>query len=285
MLKRLLRLLLTFCCSAAAAERVVSLSPNLTETIVQLGAEDQLVGRSNACNHPESLRKLPVVGFLGTPEIEPLLATRPTLVVVEALPDNAHRERLRELGIRLEVFPSATLDDYFRTLARLGALLGKEKEAREEIEKGKRRISAWMADNAQRAEKEPPKVLVVIGVSPVVTAGKNSFLTPLLELAGGRNVASGVNKNYFNCSFEQIVLWQPDVIFAPGLPEGELRELKTSPAWNLLPAVRDDRIFTKFDAELVYRLGPRIFDGIEQLRGILKASASNRRTQSESRVE
>lgn len=89
----------------------------------------------------------------------------------------------------LEAFPAVTLDDYFRNLARLGALLGKEKEAREEAGRAKQLIAAWKADDAALTEKERPKVLVIIGVSPVVTAGKNSFLTPLIKLAGGRNVA------------------------------------------------------------------------------------------------
>ena len=119
-MKPLFWIVLTICVSATAAERVASLSPNLTETVVRLGAEDQLVGRSSACDYPESVRKLPVVGRFGVPALEPLLATRPTLVIAETLRNDADAERLRELGVRLEAFPAVTLDDYFRNLARLG---------------------------------------------------------------------------------------------------------------------------------------------------------------------
>ena len=66
-MKPLFWIVLTICVSATAAERVASLSPNLTETVVRLGAEDQLVGRSSACDYPESVRKLPVVGRFGVP--------------------------------------------------------------------------------------------------------------------------------------------------------------------------------------------------------------------------
>ena len=284
-MKPLFWIVLTICVSATAAERVASLSPNLTETVVRLGAEDQLVGRSSACDYPESVRKLPVVGRFGVPALEPLLATRPTLVIAETLRNDADAERLRELGVRLEAFPAVTVDDYFRNLARLGALLGKEKEAREEAGRAKQLIAAWKADDAALTEKERPKVLVIIGVSPVVTAGKNSFLTPLIKLAGGRNVAGKVDKNYFSCSFEQVVLWQPEVILAPGLSPELLRELKKSPGWDLLPAVKNGRVVTGFDAGLAYRLGPRTFDGIAQLREILRPPASVRHTQPQSRAE
>ena len=115
-MKPLFWIVLTICVSATAAERVASLSPNLTETVVRLGAEDQLVGRSSACDYPESVRKLPVVGRFGVPALEPLLATRPTLVIAETLRNDADAERLRELGVRLEAFPAVTLDDYFRNV-------------------------------------------------------------------------------------------------------------------------------------------------------------------------
>ena len=252
--------------TAAGAERVVSLSPNLTEIIVRLGAEEQLVGRSEFCDYPESVKTIPVVGRFGVPSLEPLLAVRPTLVVTEALRDPAAEERLRELGIRCELFPSRSFDDYFSHLERLGKLLGKESEARREIARGNAPVARWRQANLAVPPEKRPRVLVIIGVSPVVTAGKQSFLTRMIELAGGRNCAAEVDRNYFNCSFEQIQLWQPEVILAPGLPSELLRTLENSPGWSSLPAVQNRRILTGMDADLLYRLGPRSFDGIESLR-------------------
>jgi len=103
----------------------------------------------------------------------------------------------------------------------------------------------------------------------VITAGKQSFLTSVIELAGGRNPAADVDRSYFRCSFEKIVLWQPDVILAPGLPPERLRRLEKAPGWSGLPAVKNGRVITDFDSDLLYRLGPRSFDGIAKLREIL----------------
>lgn len=254
----------------AAAERVVSLSPNLTETIVRLGAEEQLAGRSEFCDYPESVKKVPVAGRFGVPALEPLLAVRPTLVVSETLRDRNAAERLRELGIRCEEFPARSFEDYFTNLERLGKLLEKEEESRREIEHGRALIARWEAANSAVPAAKRPAVLVVIGTSPVITAGKQSFLTRLLELAGGRNPAAGVDRNYFSCSFEQILLWRPEVILAPGLPAEQFRELEKTPGWSSLPAVKNKRVITGFDADLLYRLGPRSFDGVEKLRTLLR---------------
>lgn len=272
MKKRLLWVAVSAVLSLAAGERVVSLSPNLTEAIVQLGAEEQLAGRSMSCDYPESVKKIPAVGQFGVPAFELLLAVRPTLVVTETLRDPAVAERLRELGIRCEIFPSRSFEEYFTTLERLGKLLGKEAESRREITAGRARIARWTRLDCGVPREQRPRVLVVIDVSPVVTAGKQSFLTRMMELAGGRNCAEVVDRNYFICSFEQIQLWQPEVIFAPGLSKAMLGTLEQTPGWSSLPAVRNKRIVADLDADLFHRLGPRSFDGIELLREKLKTS-------------
>ncbi len=167
-MKRLLWTAIFAACSLAADERVVSLSPNLTETIVRLGAKEQLVGRSESCDYPESVKQIPVVGRFGVPSLEPLLTARPTLVVSETLRDPAAAERLRELNIRCELFPARTFEEYFSTLERLGKLLGKESEAHREITAGCARIIRWEQANRSTPPDKRPRVLVIIGVSPVV---------------------------------------------------------------------------------------------------------------------
>ncbi|MDR0932803.1 MAG: helical backbone metal receptor [Victivallales bacterium] len=251
------------------AEKIVSLSPNLTEIIFQIGAGDQLVGRSSSCDYPPEVKSLPVVGRFGVPNLEPLLLTRPTLVVSETLRDDNVSKRLRELGIRYEEFPARDFDDYFITLKRLGKLLNQENNADREIREKRKLLAQWEAENRAIPAKERPKVLVIIGVAPIITAGKNSFLTRFIELAGGCNVAGEVEQSYFACSFEQIQLWQVEVILAPGLLPEQLQLLEKSPTWSNIPAVKNKKFFTDFNADLLYRLGSRSFDGIEKLRNII----------------
>lgn len=252
--------------NAPKALRVVSLSPNLTEMVALLGAETMLVGRSSACDRPESVKSLPVVGTLGAPSMEPLVAARPALVVAASL----RQEIPASFGIRVELFPAANFDDYFRNLERLGALLGRREEAEQAVARARRKLEAWREADAGLPECRRPKVLVVIGDSPVITAGKRSFLTSMIELAGGRNVAAGEERDYFSCSPEQIALWDPDAILAPGLPEKKLRELEQSPGWSGLSAVKRGNVVTDFDPDLLYRLGPRSLDGVEALRERLR---------------
>ncbi len=251
--------------SLLGAERIVSLSPNLTEMIVLLGAEGDLVGRSRACDYPERVKTLPVAGNFGTPAVEPLLALQPTLVVTETLREPEEtKKRLAAFGVRVEVLPAESVGDYLANLEKLGRLTGHETEAKSEIDRVQARIDAWRRADRVRALENRPATLILVGLNPPVTAGKRSYLTELLEFAGLHNLAANRAEKYFRCSPEWIVRMQPEVILYPGGAGAEL------PGWQGVPAVKNGRVITDLDGDLFFRLGPRVFDGVEQLRERLK---------------
>ena len=91
-------LLVSFCCSAVAAppQRIVSLSPNLTEIVFALGLGDKVVGVSSDSDWPAEANSKPKVGTFWQPNIEVIIAAKPDLVVCETfLQQNeaAHRPR------------------------------------------------------------------------------------------------------------------------------------------------------------------------------------------------
>ena len=67
--------------TSAAAERVISLSPNLTEAICLIGGKSLLAGRTDSCTTPSSVTGIPSVGKFLSPSPERIAALAPTLVV------------------------------------------------------------------------------------------------------------------------------------------------------------------------------------------------------------
>ena len=114
----------------SAVEKIVSLSPNLTEIICLLGGIDALCGRSSACDFPEEVRKVPVAGSFGKANPEAVLASGTATVVTAT--DRAPQERalLEQAGIRYLIIPAKSLADYESALRTLGKLLGKNREKR-----------------------------------------------------------------------------------------------------------------------------------------------------------
>ncbi|MGB0646273.1 MAG: hypothetical protein ACPGQS_03805, partial [Bradymonadia bacterium] len=62
--------------------RIVSLSPAATEALFYIGAGEQLVGRTSACNYPESVKQVPQIGSMFPPNPENILRLKPKLVLM-----------------------------------------------------------------------------------------------------------------------------------------------------------------------------------------------------------
>ncbi len=99
-----------------------------------------------------------------------------------------------------------------------------------------------------------------------MTIGNKSFVNDLISYAGGKNIASDLNKEYFNCSVEWIILSNPDVIICPAMKTNRVADILSRDGWQNISAVKKKQIFTGLNDDLIYRLGPRILSGIEELK-------------------
>ena len=93
-------------------ERIVSMSPGITQTLVDLGLEEKIVGRSQFCNGVDE--SVPVVGDYHDVDFERLLTLNPTVVLVQETqaPKNTHLKQLYEGGaFRLHYWPLDSIDD------------------------------------------------------------------------------------------------------------------------------------------------------------------------------
>jgi len=252
---------------ASAGElRVVSLAPNLTEMIFAIGAGDRLVGRTSACNYPPEAAAVPVVGGFGNPSLETLVALAPTLILDVDLADVAAAHKLEQLGLRRENVRCLGIDDVPEALRFLGQRLDRVTPAAELAEQFQREITLLRAQAA--TVTGAPSVLIEIWGDPVTTVGGNSYLSELVELAGGRNVAADVEKEYFQVAPEWVVQRDPEIILCLYMSEaGDARgAVLKRPGWEGIRAVKSGRVYDGFNNDLILRPGPRLLDGIAALR-------------------
>ena len=251
----------------APGERVVSLAPSLTEIVCAIGAGDLLVGRTSACDYPSNiLARVPVIGGFGTPSLELLAAARPTLILDVALGDETVGQKIASLGLRRERVRCASLDDIPEAMITVGRLVRREADALRAADRMRAEIRALRAQAA--AVTRRPKVLVEIWCDPITTVGRRSFLSELISLAGGTNAGDEVDKDYFQVSSEWVVSKVPDVILCLYMSrEGSARKtVRSRDGWQVVPAVRNDRIYDDFDNNMILRPGPRILDSLAALR-------------------
>ena len=259
---------------AAAGLRLVSTAPNLTECVCAIGAGDLLVGRTEACDYPpETVRRVPVTGGFGTPYLEPLLAARPTHVLETVLAEPDVSRRLQALHIPVVHVPCTGLGEIPEALRQLGALAGHLPEARclaGRIEAG---LAAARAEGAALTRR--PRVLLLFAPDTPITAGRNAFISELLELAGGANIGGASAADYYHVSLEWVMLQNPDMILClfetPASDPCTLFASQTG--WSALDAVRRRRVYAMADLNTVSRPGPRVLEGLAQLKDVLSRDA------------
>jgi iron complex transport system substrate-binding protein len=261
---------------ASASSRLVSLAPSLTEIVYLLGQEKRLVGVTRYCNYPQQAAALPKVGGVTDPDIERIVAAAPDLVLCTT--DGNPREKVRtleEIGIPCFAVAPQDLRGIYAAIERIGALLGVEEKARREADALRAR-----ADRAARKSAGPvPSVLFVVSTSPIIAAGKGTFMDELLLMAGGENAASSFSGRYPRLSVEDLLAGKPDIIFIAAMAGVE----KFSPEvtrWKEIPAFRDGEVVS-LDGDMVTRPGPRMVAALEEVSRVLAAWRERRRTAEE----
>lgn len=258
-----------------APQRIVSLIPSATETIVALGAADRLVARTSFDVDP-ALAQLPSVGQGLTPSLELLTTLEPDLVV--AWPDNASRSviaRLERFGVRIYTPQVQTLGDLRQAIGELGALLGLERAA-------DRLIASTDADlravRAAVADRGRPGVFYVVWYEPPMTAGPGTYIDELIAIAGGRNVFADAPGLWPQVSMEEVVRRQPDIVLIAQTEENpiDVERLGSSVGWRELRAVREGRLI-QVEANLYNRPGPRVAMAARRLAALLHPEAIEER--------
>ena len=255
-------------------ERVVSLAPSVTEIVCAVGGGDLLVGRTSACDYPPlTVARIPVIGGFGAPSLERLIAARPTLVLDVDLEDESLAKQLQAAGVRRERIRCKSLDSIPDALLQTGALLHREHAARSLADSLRTQIAALRRDDAGVTNR--PSVYVEIWNDPLTTVGRNTFISDLVHLAGGRNIGDEVEREYYTVSPEWVLARDPDVILCFYMtPDAGVRDqvLRRS-GWQHLGAIRRGAVHDGFDNNVLLRPGPRVLEGIKAIHESLAAGA------------
>jgi iron complex transport system substrate-binding protein len=255
-----------------AVPRLVSLAPNLTELICAVGGADRLVGRTDVCNYPSNLiANIPIVGGFGRPYLEPLLNQQPTLVLDVALADKSIGAALNRLGIARRQIACQRLDDIPRAARLIGQLAGYPADG----EALARRLADGIRTRRDAVTQTPtaqrPTVYVELWD---MTAGRNSFVAELVALAGGHNIGDELAQDYVTVSTEWLLQRDPDLIIClyPGALRTQYAATNKKLGWAALRAVQAGRVYSDFTIDTILRPGPRVLEGLEQLRQVIAAA-------------
>ena len=247
-------------------ERIVSLTPSITEVLFALGAGDHVVAVTDACDYPAEANTKPHVCSWFDPDMDRIVDLRPDLVIGL---ETAHRHLAslcKTKEIRLVLLNPATVTETLADMISLGTLLGIS-EATDSLVKGLKYRLKKLATQVKQIKPEVRlTVLRVLDVEDegLIVAGPKSFQYDVINCAGGINVTSEINEAYPKVKFKLLEKWDPEMIFFCGSDKHYIQSLIANPRWQELAAIRSEQIY-QFDCGLTCRTGPRIVDMAELL--------------------
>ncbi len=243
-------------------DRIVSLSPTATEMLFAIGAGPQVVAVDDQSSYPPEAPKSKLSGF--KPNAEAIAAYAPDLVVLSG-DDNGVVSALTKLKIPALVLGAPKdLEADYAQYATLGKATGHEAEATKTVQQVKDRIAAAVA-SVPKSDK-PLKVYHELDQT-FFSATSTTFIGSVYKLFGLQNIADtakGADSGYPQLSAEYVVKAAPDLVVLADTKCCQQTEatLAKRPAFNTLPAVKDDKVIEAND-DVVSRWGPRVADFAE----------------------
>jgi iron complex transport system substrate-binding protein len=249
-------------------QRIISLAPSITEIVFDLQQEKRLVGATQFSTYPDGAKKIPRVGSYVRLDIEKIIALKPDLCLSIKDGNPIHIiNRIEEMGIPVYAIDPRNLNQTMETIVELGEILQAQLIAErlvDDMQKKIARVRSKLTGTLVR-----PQVFFQIDANPIVSAGNNTFINELIELAGGINTAAGKDP-YPRFNWEDILHLQPEIVvisaMAGGLDDQQLKE--TWQHWQQLSAVRNNQVFV-VDAGKFDRATPRLVAGLEILARII----------------
>jgi iron complex transport system substrate-binding protein len=248
-------------------EKVVSVAPNLTELMYELGAEDKLVGRSDYCDYPAEVVDIPSVGTIYEPNIETIIEMEPDVVIVSTHFDDDNTAKLTELGIPVvTLYEEENVEGVYDMITTLGTVINKNAEAAECVAD----MQATIADVEAAVDGlDEPTVYYVVGYGEYgdYTATGETFIAGMLDIAGGDNIAKDATG--WSYSLESLIEADPDIIV---ISEYSKDDFMSQEAYSELSAVKNGNVYT-LDTNMLDRQGYRNAEGILELAKIFHPEA------------
>lgn len=241
--------------------RIICLMPNVTDTVYQLGAADDVVAISDYTKYPAEALTKPSIGNLITPSIETIVSLHPDLVIgtQPAGPIDAVRE-LERLHIPVFLVNPRDLAGVLHSVLTIGDALNRESAAQALATLLQQRIDAVKT----RTRGLPaPTVFMPVWYDPITTIGKHAFITEIIAAAGGHSVTDDISADWPQISMESLLERAPSALLLIQGGKTTLALLESRPGWNSLPAVKNRRVF--YIDDRIESPSPVAIDALEDL--------------------
>ena len=224
---------------AEAPQRIVSISPAITEVMFLVGAQDKLVGVSDFCNYPPETKNIAKVGGMHNINFEQLLSLHPDVVLIGSMISQQDVDAIEKMGIPVIcIVEEKSLEGMAEMMEVIGRITQCEEKGNAEAENWREKIAERKAHAPNPEDRKCVYYVVGFGDGGDFTSPKDTHIQEIIELAGARN--AGDSLTGWNISREYLFKLNPDII----LVRNEDKEAFVSRyPYTVLDAVKAGRVY------------------------------------------
>lgn len=246
-------------------QRIISLSPAITEMVFLLDEADKLVGISDFCNYPEATDTMNRVGGLQNINVESLVALNPDVVLIGSIVSKQDVEKMEMAGLKVVVIREENkIDGLCNSITILGKLLNKSDLAKQKVKDIQSRLNH--VRRGMEGVQTNKKVYYVVGFGDAgdYTAPPTSHIHEIITTAGGSNI--GAKLTSWNVSREYIFESDPDIII---IRNEDMDAFVHTKPYSLLRAVRENKVYP-IESGWIDIVSPRNVLAVEYINKLLK---------------
>jgi iron complex transport system substrate-binding protein len=242
-------------------QRIISLAPNITETLYLLGAQDRLIGNTIQCAWPEDAKRKPKIGDLLNPNYEVILAAKPDLVIASTAGNDQNAVmKLSGLGAPVYVAAPRTVERIFQSVEDIARITDRAERGLQLVAQMKERLGKIKL----RISGLPPvRAFFITWLDPLLAPGKNTFENDVLSLVGVISITADIPQYYPRYSLEQILVKDPDAIITVKQEGNPIPDFKKIAGWRDLRSVQRGKVYIL--TEYIQHPSPLFVDGVEEL--------------------
>ncbi|NMM65153.1 ABC transporter substrate-binding protein [Clostridium sp. P21] len=249
--------------------KVISVAPNITETIYALNKENTLIGRTDFCTYPKEASKIQSIGTLTGPNIEKITSLKPDIVIASNHFREQDLKKLEELNIKVVVLSGPeSFENTYDIIKNVGKILNANSKAASIVSNMMKKVD-YVKEKVKGKDTPSTYYVVGFGKNGDFTSGKDTFIGRMITIAGGKNAASDITE--WKYSIEKLVEKNPDILICSNKFNSK-NGIKNEQGYKDLDAVKKNKLF-EIDEDIINRQGPRLADGLEAMAKIIHPEA------------
>lgn len=232
-------------------KRVVSLSPSITEAIISIGAEENIVGMTYHRTPCPAVINKKIIGGFFSPDLNEISKLKPDMIFMTRIHEKIENE-LKKTGAQIVQMDDVSVAGFYENMIKLGQIFKKEKEAQQVIQKVKNEIGHIAKKTASIPQNKKLRAARILGREKIMLPADNTFHNEYVSLAGGIPLKTGQDKGFVEVTLEQWKNLNPQFLFYCESDQPVIDKYFSKPGWKDVDAVKNGKV-VMFPCDLTCR--------------------------------